>query len=135
MFLLDTCAVLWFANGDRLRAPAAGELPAALARGERLAVSPISAWEIAMLVSKGRVALAMNPDAWFERFLAGPGAVPAPMPPRVLMASVALPGDPVGDPADRIVIATAREYGYTLVTRDRRILDYGARGHVGVMGC
>ena len=135
MFLLDTCAVLWLANGDRLREPGASELPAARARGERFAVSPISAWEIAMLVSKKRVALSLNPEAWFERFLAEAGAALAEMPPRVLIASTALPGDPGGDPADRIVVATAREDGYTLATRDRRILAYGARGHVRVMEC
>ena len=135
MLLLDTCAVLWLGNGDPLREPAASAFPAARARGERFAVSPISAWEIAMLVSKRRIALSIGPETWFERFLDRPGAVLAAMPPRILMASTGLPGDPGGDPADRIIAATAREFGWTLMTRDHRLLDYGARGHVRVMGC
>ena len=57
------------------------------------------------------------------------------MPPSVLVASTILPGVPPRDPADRILIATARVYGFTLVTRDRAILEYGAERHVQVLAC
>ena len=133
--LLDTCAVIWIANGDPLREPAAGALEEALADGGRLIVSPMSAWEIAMLASKGRIALSLDPGVWFERFLALPGVALATMPPAVLIASCALPGAPPADPVDRILAATARAFGYTLATRDRRLLDYAGLGHVRVMGC
>ena len=58
----------------------------------------------------------------------------AKMPPDVLLASSTLPGDLHGDPADRIIVATAREYGLRLVTRDRKVLGYAARGHVMALG-
>ena len=67
-YLLDTCAVIWTAQGDPLHEPGASELPKAYERGTPLLVSPFTAWEVAMLVSKGRLALALNPDLWFQRF-------------------------------------------------------------------
>ena len=133
--LLDTCAVIWIAQGDPLREPAASELPEACERGIPLLVSPITAWEVGMLVAKGRMALALDPDLWFQRFCDLPGVTLAAMPPTVLVASTTLPDQPPGDAADRILIATARASGYVLVTRDEKILDYGARGHVQVSVC
>ena len=135
VYLLDTCAVVWIANGDPLREPAASALRQAYADGGGLAVSPMTAWEIAMLVAKGKIALSLAPEVWFERVLALPGVALAEMPPSVLIASCALPGEPPADPADRILAATARAFGYTLVTRDRHLLAYGGEGHVHVMGC
>ena len=57
------------------------------------------------------------------------------MPVSVLVASTTLPGTPPPDPADRIIVATARAFGYVLATRGAKILDYGALGHVRVIGC
>ena len=135
VYLLDTCAVIWIANGDPLREPAASALRQAYAEGGGLAVSPMTAWEIAMLVARGKIALSLDPEVWFDRVLALPGVALAAMPPPVLIASCVLPGAPPADPADRILAATARAFGYTLVTRDRRLLAYGGEGHVQVMGC
>lgn len=67
-FLLDTCAVLWVYHKDPLRESAASELHEAYRRGSSLCVSPITALEIATLVAKGKVAPALEPDDWFERF-------------------------------------------------------------------
>ena len=135
VFLLDTCAVIWIANGDPLREPAASTLRGAHGDGAGFSVSPMTAWEVAMLVGKGKIALSLDPEVWFERFLALPGVALAAMPPAVLMASCALPGAPPADPVDRIVTATARAFGYTLVTRDRHLLAYGGDGHVQVLEC
>ena len=110
-------------------------MPKAYERGTPLLVSPFTAWEVAMLVSKGRLALALNPDLWFQRFCDLPGVTLAAMPPSVLVASTTLPGQTLGGPADRILIATARAFGYVLVTRDEKILEYGAHGHVQVLAC
>ena len=134
-FLLDTCAVIWTAHNDPLREPAASELQDAYRRGRRLFVSPITAWEIAMLVAKERIALALDPDLWFQRFCELPSVTLAPMPTSVLVSSTHLPGQPPGDPADRIIIAAARAFGCVLVTRDARILEYGSQGHVRVIEC
>ena len=57
------------------------------------------------------------------------------MPTSVLVVSTTLPRRPPNDPADRIIIATARAFGYVLATRDAAILDYGAQGHVRIVGC
>ena len=133
--LLDTCAVIWTAHDERLCEPAASALQDAYERGAPIFVSPITAWEIAMLAAKGRIALALDPGHWFERYCQLPAVTLATMPTSVLAASAALPGSPPDDPADRILIATAREFGYVLVTRDRKFLEYGARGHVRVVAC
>ena len=135
VFLLDTCATVWIANGDRLREPAASALRNAHGPDARLAVSPMTAWEIAMLAAKGRMALAIGPDVWFERFRALPGVTLAELPVSVLIAAATLPGAPPADPVDRILAATARAFGYTLVTRDRHLLAYGTIGHARVMAC
>lgn len=134
-YLLDTCAVIWIANGDPLREPGLSALQEGYAEGGRLSVSPMTAWEIAMLAGCGKIALSLAPEVWFERFLALPGVTLAALPPAVLMASCALPGSPPADPVDRILAATARTFGCTLVTRDRHLLTYGGDGHVQVLGC
>ena len=134
-FLLDTCAVIWVANSDDLQEPALSELPKACAGGSWLFVSPMTAWEIAVLAAKGKIALASSPDIWFERFCERPEIELAEMTPSVLVASAILPGTPPTDPVDRILAATAREFGYTLVTRDKHLLEYGSRGHIKVIGC
>ena len=134
-FLLDACAVIWTAHNDRLREPAASELQGAYRHGRRLFVSPITAWEIAMLVAKEKIALALDPDLWFQRFCELPSVAQAAMPISVLVSSTSLPGRPPRDPADRIIIATARAFGYVLATRDIKILEYGCQGHVQVIEC
>lgn len=134
-FLLDTCAAIWIAEGQPLNEPGASNLRDAYEQGAQLMVSPISAWEVAMLAAKGRIALALDPHLWFERFCDLPAVALAAMPTSVLVASTTLPGRPPNDPADRIIIATARAFGYVLATRDAAILDYGAQGHIRVVGC
>lgn len=134
-FLLDTCTAIWIADGRPIREPGASAMERSPEAGAQALVSPITAWEVAILVAKGRIALAMSPEIWFDRLCGLPGMTLAEMPPSVLIASCALPGSPPADPADRILAATARAFGYTLVTRDRRLLDYGAEGHVRVLGC
>lgn len=134
-FLLDTCTVIWTAHNDPLREPAASELQDAYQRGGQLFVSPITAWEIGMLVAKERIGLALDPDLWFQRFCELPSVTLAAMPTSVLVSSTRLPGSPPRDPADRIIIATARTFGYVLATRDAKILEYGAQGHVRAIEC
>lgn len=134
-FLLDTCAVIWIGHGDPLREPGASEVKSAYERGARLLVSPITAWEIATLAAKSKITLTVDPGAWFERFCALPSVTRVPLPTSVLVASATLPGAPPDDPADRILIATARAYGCVLATRDAAILRYGAAGHARVVRC
>jgi PIN domain nuclease of toxin-antitoxin system len=79
--------------------------------------------------------LLVRPERWFANLFEVPGVRLAEMPPDVLIASSYLPGKPPKDPTDRIILATARELGATLITRDRALLDYGAQGYVSVVEC
>jgi len=133
--LLDTCATIWLALGEPVSAETSDAVRGAATSGEPTYVSPITAWEIGMLAARGRMNLLMAPERWFERLLEAPGLRLADMSPHILIASSYLPGAPPNDPADRILAATAREYGYTLVTRDRPLLDYAAQGHVLALAC
>jgi PIN domain nuclease of toxin-antitoxin system len=128
--LLDTCAVLWLAQG----AAFADEARKAISDG-KIAISPITAWEIANLVRKKRIILTMPVVKWFRQTA---DMIEATMPELtldILAGSCELPGSPPSDPADRIIIATAREGRMVLVTRDKRILDYSHTGYVQTMAC
>jgi hypothetical protein len=80
-------------------------------------------------------AFAVTPEKWFSRILELPGTAVAGLSPRVLIASSFLPGKPPRDPADRIIAATARDLGATLITRDSLLLNYGKQGHLNVVAC
>jgi PIN domain nuclease of toxin-antitoxin system len=128
--LLDTCAILWLAQGVEISA----EARAAIA-DRQLHMSPISVWEIANLASKNRIALALPAAAWFKQAAEKMEAAMPPLTIDILAGSCALPGAPPQDPADRIIIATAREIGVVVVTRDRAILAYSRAGHVRTLAC
>jgi PIN domain nuclease of toxin-antitoxin system len=133
--LLDTCAAIWISEEQ----PLASEALTAIERSHRSAefiyVSPITAWEIGLLVSRGKLTSPMSPQRWFERLLEAPGVRLADMSSDVLIASSFLPGAPPRDPADRILAATAREYGYRLMTRDTPLLTYARQGHLQALAC
>ncbi len=132
--LLDTCALIWVMTDDRLSEDSRLRISASGEAG-KLWLSPISAWEIATLVARGRLHLTMSPEDWFEAALATPGLNLAAMPPKVLVQSAFLPGTAPNDPADRIVLATARANDLTVVTRDARIIAYGRAGNARVLAC
>jgi PIN domain nuclease of toxin-antitoxin system len=133
--LLDTCTLIFMTERARLAPAAVETLQAASEGGEITYVSPITAWEVGMLTSRGRLQLLIRPERWFSNLFEVPGVRLAEMSPDVLIASSYLPGKPPKDPTDRIITATARELGATLITRDRALLDYGAQGHVAVLEC
>jgi PIN domain nuclease of toxin-antitoxin system len=133
--LLDTCATIWISNDEPLAPKFLDELQSMRDAGQAIYVSPITAWEMGLLVSRGRLNLQMSPERWFSRLMDAPGLQLSEMPPSVLLASSFLPGTLPADPADRILAATAREYGYRLVTRDRPLLDYGRQGHIHTLAC
>ena len=133
--LLDTCAAIWLTNADPISDVALDALQQTRDSGKSVYVSPITAWEMGFLAARGRVNLLMTPQRWFERLLEAPGLRLSEMTPNVLIASSFLPGKLPGDPADRIIAATAREYGYMLVTRDRPLLEYAKQGHIQAIPC
>ena len=123
------------ANRDPLSVLSREAIARAQAENAGVFVSPITAWEIATLAAKNRIQLSMSPEAWFDALLGLPGVRLTPMTPAVLIASTMLPGSPPQDPADRIIAATARAFGFTLITRDGGLTDYGRAGQIEVISC
>ena len=122
-------------NGEPMSRASRDAIRTAGADNAGVFVSPISAWELATLVGRNRIHLAMAPGAWFDTLLRLPGIRLAPMPPGVLIDSVSLPGSPPKDSADRIIAATARAYGYALITRDGELTDCARAGHIKLIAC
>ena len=98
-----------------------------------MVVSAISVWEIAMLEVSRRIELSVDVRAWIARALAFPGVRLKGLSPSIAIESTRLPGPLHRDPADRVLIATARLLGAALVTCDERILRYAKKGHVKVV--
>ena len=103
--------------------------------GQRTYVSPITAWELGLLYSRNRLALPTHPLAFFRDICDTPGMAQCALSDHILMESSFLPGAAHTDPADRIMIATARTLGLRIMTRDRKILDYADKGHVLALAC
>ena len=120
--LLDTHALLWWqAESERL---SLGAL-AAIGAASRVLVSPITCWEVSMLVAKGRVALDRPVAQWVADLLAGPQVDATGLSPAMAVAAGQLDGFP-GDPADRLIYATAATLGVPLVTKDDRLREFAA---------
>ena len=134
-FLLDTCAIIWTGSGNGLSADAEGAINAAHENGDKVSASPFSAWELGQLVARNRLPLPLPPDVWFNTYLDRSGVILADLSVDIFVASSFLPDTPPNDPADRIIIATARTHGMTIVTRDKKILDYAQKGHVMAIAC
>lgn len=134
MLLLDTNAIIYLARDEPIADAARQKLDDA-GKLRNLLVSPVSAWEVGTLVRKRRIDLTMEPLPWFETFLDRSGVRLVPLSPASALLSSFLPEPFHGDPADRMLVATARELGAVLVTRDRKILAYAEAGHLRAMAC
>lgn len=122
--VLDTHAWIWWVTSDRrLSRRARTAIDRAQGRGE-LWVSMISIWEIAKKIEKGQLALDRPLEEWLEAGLSSEGLHVAEMTRPILIDSCRLPQPFHGDPADQIIVATARAHSATLVTRDARLRDY-----------
>jgi PIN domain nuclease of toxin-antitoxin system len=128
--LLDTHMLVWLLEDSaRIAEPIHAQLQQG-ADEDRLFVSAITPWEIAMLVAKGKLRLSRDVAEWISAALSLPGIHLEPLSPAIAVASTRLPWECHGDPADRILLATARHLDATLVTADSQILDYGTLGFV-----
>jgi PIN domain nuclease of toxin-antitoxin system len=129
--LLDTHALVWLLQGsERLGSESRGLVVSAAKGSAGVLLAAISVWEISMLVAKGRLALDRDVAEWIAAALALPGLRLAPLEPQIAIDATRLPGDIHGDPADRLIVATARHHGATLVTEDQLILAYSVSGHL-----
>jgi PIN domain nuclease of toxin-antitoxin system len=127
VILLDTHVLIWWVNGDveRLSATAVAAIDqASSGREKELLVSAISYWEVAMLVSRGRLALGMDGERWLALVQSIPAVALLPLEPAVAIAATRLPEPFYPDPADRFLVAQARALGVPLVTADAKIRAY-----------
>jgi PIN domain nuclease of toxin-antitoxin system len=133
--LLDTCAAIWITEGAKISPRATLEISRAAAEGRPVYLGLFTAWERAMLSAKHKLTSPLTPKAWFDRLASRPEIEVVPISSDILIDSCLLPGEIHRDPADRILVATARALDLTIVTRDRDILAYSARGHVRTLEC
>ncbi len=132
-FLLDTHIWVWLQEEDRDRLKrSAIEQAEEWHDQQRLHISAISIWEIAQLVARNRITISTTIDVWLQAALDDPDLTLLDLSPKVLMEATRLPGEIHRDPADRMIIATARHHGLTLLTRDDDILTYAKQGHLKV---
>ena len=132
--LLDTHVGFWMVDGGALTREAELALERAGSTDVGVYLSPISAWEMVLLVSKGRIALSRSPESWLATLRAD-GVREAKLTSEILVSASFLPGSLHGDPADRILAATARSGGFVLVSRDAKLLAYAAEGHMHALRC
>ena len=132
--LLDTNAAIFAVEGT-LRPEAASLLTERFRTGEAVLLSPITGWELGLLFSRGRLRGAIRPREYLRRLMSMPGVAMASLSAEILLDSSDLPGTPPRDPAGRIIAATAREHGYTVMTRDAALLAYAGQGYLSAVGC
>ena len=123
MILLDTHAWVWWVHGDkRLSQTQAAAI--AEAEADEIGVSIISCWEVAKLVECGRLSLDAEVRQWLSQALSYPGVSLLPLTPDIVVESTQLPGEFHRDPADQMIVATARIYHVPLVTSDEKLIRY-----------
>lgn len=132
--LLDTHIWIWLMDGvaDKISTTIRASIAAAAERG-MVYISAISIWEIGILEAKRKLTLSVECSNWIKRALQAPGVQFVCLSPAIMIDSTRLPGTLHGDPADRMLIATARSLNGTLLTCDRLILDYSKHGYVKVL--
>jgi len=126
VIVADTHVLVWWATGthDKLSKQAKSYLSKAERIDGGIVVSAISAWEIAVLVAKGRLSLSMDVEEWLGYVEALPGVHFLPVDRHIAVQAVRLPEPFVQDPADRIIVAAARRLNLPLVTADNSIRAY-----------
>ncbi len=133
-FVLDTHVWIWMEEGhERLKNSKSFGLIRQSIAHSHLKVSPISIWEISMLEARSRVRLSLNTFDWVNNALENPSVQLAPITPEIAWDAGRIPGNFHGDPADRILVATARALKGKLVTADKKILEYARENFVKVL--
>ncbi len=129
MILLDTHTWIWSHSATKLLSDNVKKLIKKTQTDQR-AIASISIWEFAMMVTKGRINVKIDPKRWLNNAIGKSGLRVIELTPEIAMESCNLPGDFHKDPADRIIVTTARTHNLTLLTKDRKILEYS---HVTAM--
>lgn len=121
--LLDTHVLIWWLNDRNRLSPAQQKAVGSAGPELPLLVSDISLWEVATLYSLGRIQLSLPLREWLDKAVAPPLVRRHGISPAIAAELAGLPDSFHRDPADRILVATARVLGATLLTQDRRIVD------------
>ena len=124
MIVLDTHSWIWWVSSPAFLSETAKQLIDEAVTEMNVFISSISAWEVAVLVSRGRLKLSMSTDDWIAASEALPFVEFVPVNNSIALKSVQLPGLLHNDPADRIIIATAVSLGAVLITKDEKIRSY-----------
>ena len=123
MILLDTHIWVWWVHGNENLTPEQAKVIEENEAGI-IGVSAISCWEVAKLVERGRLELDIPVEDWLEQALSYPGVRLLELTPEIAVESTRLPGEFHRDPADQIIVATARVHDCLLLTADGLIKDY-----------
>ncbi len=123
MIVLDTHAWVWW-TVDPARLTEAQRREIARNEDDRIGVSAFSCWEVAKLCEYGRLDLPVGVAEWFRAALRYPGVSLLPLTPEIAVESTTLPGAFHRDPADQVIVATARVHDCPLVTSDDKIVRY-----------
>ncbi len=131
--LLDTHVWIWYVNGsDELKKPIRNTITEAL-HNSHVYLAAITLWEISMLVKRQRIILDMPVLEWMNKSIDITRINVAPLTPAIAAESCQLPGEFHGDPADQLIVATARVEGLTLVTRDKLIMAYSSHKYLSAL--
>lgn len=127
--LLDTHTWIWLVGNDSRLGGAARDAIRFDHSANALYLSPISLWEIALKSSRGKLLLDLPLRAWLKRSIQLTGVHLAEITADVACGCAELPADFHGDPADRLIAATARVEGMTLLTHDKALLSLAKKGY------
>ena len=132
--VLDTHIWFWLATGDPelIKRKGIKSLLAKISEFE-IHISAITPWEIGMLEAKQRLVLRCDCLNWLTESICKTGVRIIPLTTEISVEATHLPGRFHGDPADRIIVASARQISASLLTRDRQIIDYAAEGYIDVL--
>ena len=123
MILLDTHTWIWSHSATKLLSDDVKILIKQTQTDQR-AIASISIWEFAMMVTKGHINVKIDPKRWLNNAIGKSGLQVIELTPEIAMESCNLPGGFHKDPADQIIVATARTHNLTLLTKDRKIIEY-----------
>lgn len=123
MIVLDTHVWIWWVQGDKRLSDSQADM-IRQNESDSIGICAISCWEVAKLVELGRLQLSIPIETWFLKALAYPGVQLLSLSPEIAIASTRLPGEFHRDPADQLIVASARHYNCPLLSSDSRISDY-----------
>jgi PIN domain nuclease of toxin-antitoxin system len=123
-YILDTHIWIWWHMRPQNLSEQVTSLIGDISKYSELLLSAISPWEFSKLLEKGRIGISDDPEDWIDLALDMPRLRLIPLSPTIAYRSTILPQPFHNDPADQIIVATAREENALILTKDERILSY-----------